>query len=94
MELHGGHGNRDRRVVDEHLEGGDGLHASFLHQAAFTGFGTERANATLNALKSIQSDRTVVERPDLGPRLTPLIFELETAINEPLGVIRPSDDRT
>jgi hypothetical protein len=79
---------------DDLWAAGERLHASFLYQAAFTGFGTERVNATLNALKGIQADRTIVERPDFGPMLTPLIVELETTLNEPLGVIRPAGDRS
>ena len=80
--------NRLLTLCDDLWRGGERLHASFLYQAAFTGFGTERAYETLNALKAVRADRGAVERLDLSDPLTTLIIEMEPAINEPLGVIQ------
>ncbi len=67
-------------------------HGALLYLAAFTGFGTEPAYETLNALRSIRADRDTIENLGLLSSVSPLIRHLEDSLGEPPGVTHFEDD--
>lgn len=80
--------DRVMSLCDQLWAAGARKHGAFLYLAAFTGFGTERAYETLDALRGIRADRNTVEALGLSPSLAVLIAHLENALDEPLGITR------
>jgi len=57
------------------------LQAAQLYLATFTGFGTERVQASLQSLQGLRADRELIDRLGLGAVVESLIQELERSLD-------------